>query len=187
MSGARNPLNWPETSLVLFAFLLHFVWELLQLPLFTVVTELSAWQAIVHCTRATFGDVIIAYVAFLGASIWARSRYWIVGPHAAPAIIFIVIGLLITVAFEYLATGPLNRWTYADSMPLVPGLQVGAAPVLQWLILPVILLWIMRRRPPPPLKPASLIFAQVEAPFPGRCRHGPRATSCRIEEAAQSR
>lgn len=145
MRGRRNPLNWPETNIFLFAFLLHFVWELLQLPLFSL-SELTAWETILHCTRATFGDVVITYAAFLGTAWVARSRDWIVQGHRGATALFIAIGLVITVVFERLATGPLNRWVYAESMPIIPVLEVGASPVLQWIVLPMVLLWIMRRQ-----------------------------------------
>ncbi len=59
---------------------------------------------------------------------------------------FLVIGLVITVAFELLATGPLNRWEYGELMPIVPFIGVGASPVAQWLILPLVQLWFVRRQ-----------------------------------------
>lgn len=146
MNGNRNPLNWPETNLAFFGFLLHFAWEMLQLPLFVVAAELTAREAILHCTRATGGDLIITFAAFLGASVSVRTRHWIVRRDPTAIAVFILSGLSITIAFEYLAIGPLSRWTYAESMPIVPILQIGATPILQWLLLPVILLWITRRQ-----------------------------------------
>mgnify|MGYP006946484152 FL=1 len=63
-----------------------------------------------------------------------------------PTVVFLIIGLGITIVFEYLATGPLNRWAYASLMPVVPLLEVGLAPLLQWLLIPPTLLWIVRRQ-----------------------------------------
>jgi hypothetical protein len=48
------------------------------------------------------------------------------------------------VAQEHLATGVLNRWQYADAMPVVPVLGTGLAPVLQWLLLPLPVLGLAR-------------------------------------------
>ena len=56
---------------------------------------------------------------------------------------FLAIGLVITIVFELLATGPLNRWEYVELMPTVLG--VGAAPVAQWVILPLLQLWFVKR------------------------------------------
>ncbi len=56
---------------------------------------------------------------------------------------FLAIGLVITVVFELLATGPLNRWEYGELMPTI---GVGAAPVAQWVILPLLQLWFVKRQ-----------------------------------------
>ncbi len=57
---------------------------------------------------------------------------------------FLAIGLVITIAFELLATGPLNRWQYGELMPT--GIGVRAAPVAQWVILPLLQLWFVKRQ-----------------------------------------
>jgi len=57
---------------------------------------------------------------------------------------FLAIGLVITIVFELLATGPLNRWAYSESMPTILG--VGVSPVAQWVILPLIQLWFVKRQ-----------------------------------------
>ena len=59
---------------------------------------------------------------------------------------FLAIGLVITILFELLATGPLNRWEYDELMPMVPVIGVGASPVAQWVILPLLQLWFVKRQ-----------------------------------------
>lgn len=59
---------------------------------------------------------------------------------------FITVGLIITIVFELLATGPLNRWEYGDLMPMIPIIEIGVSPVAQWVILPLIQLWFVRRQ-----------------------------------------
>ncbi|MEA2118775.1 hypothetical protein [Halovibrio sp. HP20-50] len=54
--------------------------------------------------------------------------------------------MLTTVVFEELATGPLNLWGYTDAMPVLPLLETGLAPVAQWIILPLLQLWFVRRQ-----------------------------------------
>lgn len=141
-----SPLNWPETNLTLFSFLLHFPWEMLQLPLFVVPSPLTGAEAASHCARAALGDVVITLAAFAGASLVVGTRHWIRRMDCRPTVVFLIIGLGITIVFEYLATGPLNRWAYASLMPVVPLLEVGLAPLLQWLLIPPTLLWIVRRQ-----------------------------------------
>ncbi len=59
---------------------------------------------------------------------------------------FLAIGLVITIVFEILATGPLNRWEYGELMPSIPVIGVGASPVAQWVILPLLQLWFVKRQ-----------------------------------------
>ena len=66
--------------------------------------------------------------------------------HKSGVVAFLEIGLVITILFELLATGPLNRWQYDELMPMVPLIGVGAAPVAQWVILPLLQLWFVKRQ-----------------------------------------
>jgi hypothetical protein len=139
-------LNAPELHISIFAFLLNFVWELLQMPLFAGFADFPYYQTVLHCTKATFGDVVISLVAFAGACLITRSRMWINSTNISGVIAFLAIGLVITIVFEILATGPLNRWEYGELMPIVPLTGVGASPVAQWVILPLLQLWFVRRQ-----------------------------------------
>ncbi len=139
-------LNAPELHISIFAFLLNFVWELLQMPLFAGFTDFQYYQVILHCTKATFGDVVISLTAFAGACLITRSRMWIISMSKSGVVSFLAIGLVITIAFELLATGPLNRWEYGELMPTLPVIGVGAAPVAQWVILPLLQLWFVKRQ-----------------------------------------
>ncbi len=136
-------LNAPELHISIFAFLLNFVWELLQMPLFAGFSDFRFYQVLLHCTKATFGDVVISLVAFAGACLITRSRMWIISMNKAGVVSFLAIGLVITVIFEILATGPLNRWEYSE---LMPTFGVGLAPVAQWVILPLLQLWFVKRQ-----------------------------------------
>ncbi len=42
--------------------------------------------------------------------------------------------------------GCRNRWQYGELMPIVPVIGVGASPVAQWVILPLIQLWFVKRQ-----------------------------------------
>ena len=54
--------------------------------------------------------------------------------------------LLAGLVLEPLATGPLGRWAYAEGMPVVPLLGVGLSPALQWILLPPLVAWFVRRQ-----------------------------------------
>ena len=53
---------------------------------------------------------------------------------------------LATIALEWLATNAWDRWQYAARMPTLPVLGTGLTPLLQWLVLPLLLLWLVRRQ-----------------------------------------
>ncbi len=139
-------LNAPELHISIFAFLLNFVWELLQMPLFAGFADFPYYQTILHCTKATLGDVVISLVAFAGACLITRSRMWIISMNSSGVVAFLAIGLVITIVFELLATGPLNRWEYGELMPMIPVLGVGVSPVAQWVILPLLQIWFVKRQ-----------------------------------------
>lgn len=60
--------------------------------------------------------------------------------------IFLGVGLVVTILFEALATGMFQRWAYSDAMPRVPVIGTGLLPLLQWLLIPLLVLWFVRRQ-----------------------------------------
>jgi len=135
----------PEFPLILFSFLLHFVWEFWQAPTYAGMIDLNHWDGIKLCSSATFGDVGFALMAFWGTSAAARSRYWFQAPKAWQTLMFLGIGIALTVGFEYYYTNISLRWTYSELMPLVPPFGTGLSPLLQWIFIPLSVLWLMRR------------------------------------------
>ena len=142
----RAFLNLPELSVAIFAFLLNFVWEFWQVPFFQEMPATPHWQGVKTCTVATFGDVVIALVGFWAVAAATQSRAWMLDPSAAEVGGFVAVGLVITVIAEWLFTGVLHRWTYASSMPTLPVLGTGLLPVLQWIVLPPLVVWFVRRQ-----------------------------------------
>ena len=141
-----SKFNVPEIIISIFGFLFNFIWEIWQVPLFQGMDELTHFEATLHCTMAALGDVVILLVAFWIIALTARSRSWIIHPKTIQVTGFIVIGIVITVVIEAIAIHVLNRWQYATVMPTLPILGTGIAPILQWLIIPPIIVSMMRRR-----------------------------------------
>ncbi len=52
-------------------------------------------------------------------------------------------GLAVTVAPEWLNVHVWRRWAYGEDMPVVLG--VGLTPLLLWVIVPLLTLWLARR------------------------------------------
>lgn len=144
--GRQRILASPEFNIALFAFLLNYPWEFLQVPFFQAMPEMPHWDAIFYCTRATLGDVLITLVAFWLVAAWQRNRDWLLRPRLPALAGFVAVGVLVTIALEWHATALADRWQYAGFMPTVPLLGTGLLPLLQWLILPLVVIWLTRRQ-----------------------------------------
>ena len=147
-SRRNGVMNWPETNVALFAFLLNLPWELWQVPLFKGMPSLAHWDGVILCTRAAAGDAVIALLAFWLVAAMTRTRDWIRRPAGASMGGYVAIGLIVTMALEYMATQLGARWEYAETMPRLPLLGTGLAPLLQWLLIPPFVAWLVRRQIP---------------------------------------
>lgn len=139
-------MNWPESNVALFAFLLNLPWEMWQIPLFKNMPTLAHWDGVILCTRAALGDAAIALLAFWLVAATARTRNWIRRPTGITLSAFVAIGLVVTIALEYWATQIGARWEYAEAIPQLPLLGTGLAPLLQWLLIPPLLVWLVRKQ-----------------------------------------
>lgn len=124
---------------LLLAFLVgmgNFIWEMVQAPLYADMRVAPFWSGTVRCLQAAFGDVAVAAIAFAAAALSAQRIDW---PQAKrlsfPLFIFVGTGLLITIVLERWSIAQ-GRWSYDMRMPTMAG--VGIAPLLQWVILPLL-------------------------------------------------
>lgn len=142
--GRTWPWWQPWLALGLFAFLLHFVWEMLQVPFYARMGSASHWGAVLGCARATGGDVLISLAGYAAAAAWTRDRLWLGQRHRRDALaVFLGTGVAITIVLEWLNVHVWRTWAYAPAMPAVLG--IGLAPILQWLLVPALTLWLAGR------------------------------------------
>lgn len=126
----------------------HLVWEFAHIPLYTIWLTGTAGEigfAAVHCTG---GDLLIAFSAIMLSLILFGSADW---PRVGPRRVFIatvVIGLGYTIFSEWLNIVVREAWAYRDIMPVIPVIDAGLSPVLQWIIVPSAAYgWAIGRRP----------------------------------------
>lgn len=143
VNAVRLAGSQPWTALAVTSLGLNFAWEMLQAPLYEGMLAMPRWKATWVCAQASAGDAVITLVAYAGVAAAVRSRDWILEPRVRQINGYLAIGLLVTVALEYLNVYALGRWSYHASMPRVAG--VGLAPLAQWLIVPLLILWTARR------------------------------------------
>lgn len=136
-------VNIPEIRLLMLSVPLQLLWEIAQFPLYTVWHD-GDWSYIlyglVHCT---FGDLLILLTAFWIVSLLNRSRYWIFSPALPNIALFTAIGLGYTIYSEIMNTRIKETWGYTELMPIVPVIEIGGMPFLQWLLIPPVLIWLM--------------------------------------------
>ena len=126
----------------------NLVWEILQLPLYTLWatgTRKEQAFAVLHCT---IGDAMIAGLSLLAAlSLFARETW----PSTGVARVYagsLAFGVAYTIFSEWLNTSVRGSWAYSDLMPVVPVIGTGLAPLLQWFVVPTLAQWITLGRAP---------------------------------------
>ena len=125
----------------------HALWETLQIPLYTIfwnATPAEIAFALFHCT---FGDVLIAGFALALAIVLTRRTLWQLdaGRARQVALLTLLLGVAYTIFSEWLNTTLRANWAYTATMPVLPILGTGVAPLLQWIVVPLFALWVTRR------------------------------------------
>ena len=119
------------------AFILNLAWEIGHVRLYALWIEADgrriAWS-VFHCS---LGDVVIALAMFALAGIalwrvdWPASRPW------AGGAIVVTGAVAFTAWSEWYNVYRTGAWSYASAMPTIYG--IGLSPLLQWLIIPPLL------------------------------------------------
>jgi hypothetical protein len=119
---------------------LNLVWEVLQLPFYTIWTTGTLAEqafAVVHCTG---GDLLIASSALVAALLIRRARGWPREHVGQVAVLAVAIGIAYTAFSEWLNVYVRQSWAYSNWMPTVPlgAVRIGLSPLLQWLVVPAL-------------------------------------------------
>ena len=148
VSPLRAATVTPEFNVAVFALLLNFPWEIMQVRLFAGMASAPYVEAIKGCTQATLGDMIIMLIAYGAVALAAQNRRWMYAPSGRQIAVFVGIGVFITAIIEWLATHGrwIQNWAYSPAMPVLPGVEIGVSPLLQWMIVPLLVMWFVRRQ-----------------------------------------
>ncbi|HWQ38336.1 MAG TPA: hypothetical protein VNM24_06945 [Burkholderiales bacterium] len=126
-----------------FSAVLHLVWEIAQLPLYTIYREgdlATIAFAVGHCTA---GDLLISAATYLAAGLVARSGGWPLERPGTGLAAAVAVGMAYTAFSEWLNVSVRGSWEYAPAMPQLFG--IGLAPLFQWLAIPTLTLFAVRR------------------------------------------
>lgn len=146
---AKTMGSWrkPMWRYVVFVGAANLVWEVAHMPLYTLWetgTPTKIALSAVHCTG---GDILIGLFAIVAAIViagnWRR-------PQERQLLVMAVavfIGLAYTVFSEWLNIEVRGAWAYRDLMPVIPVIDMGLSPFLQWIIVPVMAFkWALHNR-----------------------------------------
>lgn len=127
---------------------LNILWEVAQLPLYTLWKEASPSfiaYAVVHCT---LGDIAIGTLALVIALIATRARAVQTWRWRQVALFLVIPAVGYTALSEWINTAVRGSWAYSALMPVVNlgGFEIGLSPLLQWLVIPPAVLWLSRFR-----------------------------------------
>ena len=150
------------------AFILNLAWEVAQVRLYTIWAEadrLSVAWSLFHCS---VGDAMIALAMFAAAGVVLQRVDWPVSRPWAGGAIVVTGALAYTAWSEWYNVYRVGSWGYTASMPLIFG--IGLSPLLQWLILPPVLVLAYRtlgpvlfgqNRPPGPIRSVNSTTGQT--------------------------
>ena len=116
--------------LILFivGFAINLVWEINQMPYFDGKPGDTYAEGIFYCSLASIIDgITIVSIYFLASKIFASETFRFY-------LLTALFGALCAIIFENFAFY-FNLWSYKDSMPIVPFLEVGLSPFIQLITL----------------------------------------------------
>ncbi len=124
----------------------NLIWEFAHMPLYEIWYEGTPNEIIYAGLHCTGGDVLIAGFALM-ISLLVFGRGWLSSRETfmRVAILSIILGISYTIFSEYLNITIRKSWAYSDLMPVIPVIDTGLSPLLQWLILPVVAFRIVGR------------------------------------------
>lgn len=131
---------------LVFVGLANLVWETFHLPLYTLWEEGSVSEmafAVLHCTG---GDLLIALSSLVLALILVGDGAWPARGFYKVAALTTLFGIAYTVFSEWLNIVVRKSWAYSEIMPVIPMIDAGLSPVLQWIVIPLFGLWWSRQR-----------------------------------------
>lgn len=133
----------PEPRIAVFGGLAAFAWEMWQMP-FYETAGMSYLETVAGCSLASVGDAGIMVFAYWTTARIMQDRFWLFDLTKKSVLLYLAIGEIVTIAIEHIALNVRFGWRYADAMPNIPLLGIGAAPFIMWLVIPTVALFLAR-------------------------------------------
>jgi hypothetical protein len=119
---------------IIVSFLLNVAWKLIQMPLYKNATY--NFDHIAFCVLASIADVLMVLLMYFMFAFILKNLFWIQHLKIYQILLIILTGGVGAVLSEIRHLS-LGSWVYNFSMPIIPILNVGISPVLQFMLLPL--------------------------------------------------
>jgi hypothetical protein len=90
------------------------------------------------CGLASIADVIMVLIIYFGFALIYKNAFWVKNLKTNRIILLLLTGGAGAVFAEVWQLS-IGTWSYASAMPLIPVVNVGLSPVLQFMILPILI------------------------------------------------
>lgn len=124
------------------SFVLNFVWELAQGPLYEGFEY--DLKHISFCALASIADMLMVFILLFAFGLIHKNVFWVKNMDVNVVLLLAFVGFSGAILAEVLHT-MRGDWSYADTMPLLPVVDVGISPVLQFTILPWLIFLISKK------------------------------------------
>lgn len=112
------------------------------MPLYTLWNDGSVNEIIFAAVHCTGGDILIAMAALMLTLILTSSGWSDYNkPPQRVIVLTVLIGLSYTIFSEWLNIVVRETWAYSDLMPVIPIIDAGLSPILQWIVIPMLGFW----------------------------------------------
>ena len=122
--------------ILVLGFILNFVWELVQMPLYKDAPYTTSHIA--FCALASVADALMVLLIYLVLALIFKNPFWVQNIQWQRVVIVIVIGGVGAILSEMRHLS-ISSWAYDDSMPIIPMVNVGLSPLLQFALLPIVI------------------------------------------------
>ncbi|MDF9799181.1 hypothetical protein OKW21_004444 [Catalinimonas alkaloidigena] len=122
--------------ILILAFLFNLVWEVLQGPLYEGFQYNIKHISI--CALASVADAMWVMLLYYIFALIYRDFFWIQKLKKKRIVLVILVGGMGAILSE-MSHVSADHWAYAESMPIIPVIEVGLSPFLQFLVLPILI------------------------------------------------
>ncbi|WP_339869680.1 hypothetical protein [uncultured Algoriphagus sp.] len=120
-------------TIAILGFVLNLIWEEAHGVLYEGFQY--DFGHIAFCALASVADMFMVLILLFAFGLIYKTVFWIAPVRFNRSLVLMLIGGVGAILAEMWHTSR-GDWSYADAMPLIPIVEVGLSPVLQFTILP---------------------------------------------------